>query len=56
MRIFLLRLGFGGAEGKRVRRELLKDLSGHSAFRNQAEAEKFYARQKEKKESRADTE
>ena len=56
MRIFLLRLGFVGAEGKRVRRELLKDLSGHSAFRNQVEAEKFYARQKEKKESRADAE
>ncbi len=46
MRIFLIRLGFGGAEGKTVRRELLKNPSGHSAFKNQAEADKFYERRK----------
>lgn len=33
MRIWLLRLGFGGAEGKTVRNLLLKNLKGHSAFR-----------------------
>lgn len=49
-RIFLLRLGFGGADGKTVRRELLKGLSGHSAFRNQEEADKFYERRKGMKE------
>ena len=30
MRIWLLRLGFGGAEGKEVRNLLLKNLKGHS--------------------------
>ena len=33
MRIWLLRLGFGGKEGKEVRDLLMKKLKGHSAFR-----------------------
>ena len=36
MRIWLLRLGFGGKEGKEVRNLLLKNLKGHSAFRTEA--------------------
>ena len=48
-RTFLLRLGFSGAEYKQTRSILLKRLSGHSAFPNQAAADAFYARQREKK-------
>ena len=33
MRIWLLRLGFGGRDGKEVRDILTKNLKGHSAFR-----------------------
>lgn len=46
MRVFLIRLGFGGAEHKLLRKELLKNLTGHSAFRNQEEADKFYTKRK----------
>ena len=48
-RVFLLRLGFSGAEHKKTRSILLKRLSGHSAFPTKAAADAFYARQKEKK-------
>lgn len=48
-RVFLLRLGFSGAEHKRTRQILLHRLSGHSAFPTKAAADGFYARQREKK-------
>ena len=40
-RCFLLRLGFIGSDSKAARKILLRNLSGHSAFRNKAEEEKF---------------
>lgn len=48
-RCFLLRLGFIGNDSKAERRILLRNLSGHSAFRNKAEEEKFKANQKAKR-------
>ena len=45
-RCFLLRLGFIGYDSKAARKILLRNLSGHSAFRNKAEEEKFKANQK----------
>lgn len=50
-RSFLLRLGFIGDESKAARKILLRNLSGHSAFRNKAEEEKFKANQKAKREA-----
>ena len=40
MRIWLLRLGFGGAEGKEVRNLLLKNLKGNAAFRTEENKER----------------
>ena len=48
-RCWLLRLGFVGAEHKHERAILLQNLSGHTAFKNQADADAFYQRLKEKK-------
>lgn len=48
-RVFLLRLGFSGAEHKVIRQILLRRLSGHSAFPTKAAAYAFYTRQREKK-------
>ena len=48
-RTFLLRLGFIGAEHKQARAILMEHLSGHAAFKNQADADAFYAKLKEKK-------
>ena len=50
-RCFLLRLGFIGNESKAQRKILLRNLSGHSAFRNKAEEEKFKANQKAKRDA-----
>ena len=50
-RCFLLRLGFIGADNKAERKILLRNLSGHSAFRNKAEEEKFRANQKAKRDA-----
>ena len=50
-RCFLLRLGFIGNDSKVARKILLRDLSGHSAFRNKAEEEKFKASQKAKRDA-----
>lgn len=41
MRIWLVRLGFGGKEGKEVRRVLLVKLKGHTAFRTEADKQKW---------------
>ena len=48
-RTFLLRLGFIGADYKQTRAILMEHLSGHAAFKNQADADAFYAKLKEKK-------
>ena len=50
-RCFLLRLGFIGNDSKAARKTLLRNLSGHSAFRNKAEEEKFRANQKAKRDA-----
>ena len=50
-RCFLLRLGFVGKDTKAERKILLRNLSGHSAFRNKAEEEKFKANQKAKRDA-----
>lgn len=50
-RCFLLRLGFIGNDSKAARKILLHNLSGHSAFRNKAEEEKFKANQKAKRDA-----
>ena len=50
-RCFLLRLGFIGADRKTERKILLRNLSGHSAFRNKAEEEKFKTNQKAKRDA-----
>ena len=48
-RVWLVSLGFDGAEHKETRRHLLKNLKGHSAFRTDEDAEKFKANMKEKR-------
>ncbi|MBR2258194.1 MAG: hypothetical protein IJ899_12860 [Blautia sp.] len=50
-RCFLLRLGFVGPEYKHERAVLMKNLSGHAAFKTQEEADAFYAKLKAKKEA-----
>ena len=51
-RIWLLRLGFNGAEFKHERALLMKNLSGTAAFRNQEEADAFAEKQKAKREAK----
>ena len=53
-RCFLLRLGFVGPEYKHERAVLLKNLSGHSAFKTQAEADAFYEKLKAKRDAAKD--
>ena len=48
-RTFLLRLGFIGGDHKATRAILMEHLSGHAAFKNQADADAFYAKLKEKR-------
>ena len=48
-RTFLLRLGFIGADCKQTRAILMEHLSGHAAFKNQADADAFYAKLKKKR-------
>ncbi len=50
-RCFLLRLGYVGNDRKAARKILLRNLSGHSAFRNKAEEKKFRANQKAKRDA-----
>ncbi len=52
MRIWLTRLGMNGAEYKETRKVLLANLTGHSAFRTDAEKERWQRRQAEKREER----
>ncbi len=51
MRVWLVRIGFGGADHKTDRRILLEHLTGHTAFRNDTEKEKWMERQKAKREA-----
>ena len=54
MRIWLVRIGMDGEEFKRTRKILMEKLTGHSAFRTPAEAEKAKAKaQKKRDELRA---
>ena len=55
MRIWLQRLGFGGSEFKEERALLLKNLSGTSAFKNQAEAEAFNEKLRAKRANKAES-
>ena len=51
MRIWLLRLGFGGAEGKTVRNLLLKNLKGHSAFRTEENKQRWQEARRNEREA-----
>ena len=51
MRIWLVRIGFGGAEYKAERRILMEHLTGHTAFRNDEERAKWTERQKAKRDA-----
>jgi len=55
MRCFLIRLGFGGAECKKMRNILLRNLSGSAAFRTQAEADAFNEKLKAKRREAKET-
>ena len=51
MRIWLVRIGFGGAEYKADRRILMEHLTGHTAFRNDEEKAKWTEHQKAKRDA-----
>lgn len=48
LRVWLMRLGFGGEGGKKSRKALLQGLKGHTAFRTTADEEKYKARYSKK--------
>jgi len=56
MRCFLIRLGFTGPECKKMRNLLLRNLSGSSAFRTQADAEAFIQKLKERRTAKKEAE
>ena len=51
LRIWLVRLGMNGADYKADRKILMENLSGHSAFRNDAEKERWTVRQQAKRDA-----
>ena len=51
MRIWLLRLGFGGSEGKEIRDLLLKNLKGNSAFRTEENKQRWQEARRNEKEA-----
>lgn len=51
MRIWLLRLGFGGTEGKEIRDLLLKNLKGNSAFRTEENKQRWQEARRNEKEA-----
>ena len=51
MRIWLLRLGFGGAEGKEIRDLLMKKLKGNSAFRTEANKQRWQEARRNEREA-----
>lgn len=52
MRIWLLRIGFGGKEMKDSRNALMENLKGHSAFRTQADIDRAKVRTKQRAEAK----
>lgn len=52
MRIWLLRIGFGGKEMKESRNTLMENLKGHSAFRTQADIDRAKVRTKQRAEAK----
>ena len=51
MRVWLLRLGMNGPEYKEERGILMRNLSGHSAFRTDADRERWQKKQNEKRDT-----
>ena len=51
LRVWLVRLGLNGAEYKAERKILMKNLTGHAAFRTPADEEKWKARQQVKRDA-----
>lgn len=51
MRVWLMRIGFGGRNGKEVRTVLLRNLKGHSAFRTEEEIERAKEKNHAKREA-----
>ena len=51
LRVWLIRLGLNGKDCKADRKRLLENLSGHTAFRNDAERERWVAKQKAKRDA-----
>ena len=51
LRVWLIRLGLNGNDCKADRKRLLENLSGHTAFRNDAERERWEAKQKAKRDA-----
>ena len=56
LRIWLTRLGMNGPEYKEARKILMANLSGHCAFRTDAEKERWLQRQAERREAQKKTE
>ena len=54
MRICLVRLGLDVKEAKENRRVLLQNLKGHTAFRTEADKEKWMEKNSKKKENEAE--
>lgn len=52
MRIWLLRIGFGGKDMKESRNTLMENLKGHSAFRTQADIDRARVRTKQRAEAK----
>ena len=50
-RVWLVRIGMGGADFKDIRRYLLENLDGHTAFHTPADEDKWKERQKIRKSS-----
>ena len=51
LRVWLTRLGMNGSEYKETRAVLMRNLSGHCAFRTEADKEKWQRRQAEKRDA-----
>ena len=51
LRVWLIRLGMNGSEYKDDRKRLTEHLSGHSAFRNDAERERWETKQQAKRDA-----
>ena len=51
LRVWLIRLGLNGNDCKADRKRLMENLSGHTAFRNDAERERWEAKQNAKRDA-----